>query len=209
MKSLLFSESESLVRGTTFFFIILTTKFSIKKTSIFYILIMAFLYWFYRSPERVHHSNSKEFIFSACDGRIIEIMESDDHYRVATFLSPFNVHVQYYPYDGTIAKKTYKKGTFTPAFYKKSKHNERMELTINTDIGNIVVIQIAGVFVKRIVAFHNTGDTVTQGEHLGLIKFGSRVDVIIPKKNTKLLVKEGDNIKGGITKLASVVHTLS
>lgn len=204
MKSLLFKESEKLVLIITLIFVILSKIFPIKKCLIGYFLVMVFLYWFYRSPNRVKFTNSKEFIFSACDGKIIEITEENDNYRIATFLSPFNVHVQYYPYDGIITEKTYKTGEFNPAFYKKSKHNERSEITLKTDIGNITVIQIAGIFVKRIVAFHKVGDAVKQGEHLGLIKFGSRVDLIIPKKNIKLLVKVGDKIEGAITKIASI-----
>lgn len=208
MRTLLFSESPMLTPLLGCICLGLTYKYPYQKVFLVFLCTFCFLVWFYRYPDRSCNTDRDAggFLWSACDGTILEIEETETTYRIATFLSPFNVHVQYYPCDGVIKHKKYKKGTFNPAFYKKSKHNERLETTMETKVGDVVIIQIAGVFVRRIVGFHAIGDHVSQGDGMGMIKFGSRVDVVFPKQHTRLLVSQGDRVREGHTKLASYAY---
>ena len=210
MRTLLFSESPSLILLLGGTCLGLTYKYPPHTMFLVFLCMFGFLVWFYRYPDRTRNTdkNAGDFLLSVCDGTILEIEETDTTYRIATFLSPFNVHVQYYPCDGVIKHKKYKEGTFNPAFYKKSKYNERMETTMETKFGEVIIVQIAGFFVRRIVGFHNVGERVTQGSGLGMIKFGSRVDIIFPKQKTRILVSEGDRVREGRTRLASITPTI-
>lgn len=209
MKTLFFQESKNLFFiFSTFciFLIFYFNKFQKNPEKVFlgWLIIICFLIWFYRVPTINVNKLTKEFIYSPSGGTITDIEELNDNYRISSFLSPLDIHVQFYPYDGKIIKQKYYQGQFNPAFYKKSKYNERMETELLTSIGIIKIIQIAGVFVRRIKTFNEIGDNVKLGELLGLIKFGSRVDLIIPKNKIELLVKKGEKIYPGITKIAKI-----
>jgi phosphatidylserine decarboxylase len=140
-------------------------------------------------------------IISPCEGRIMTIDRRHDYIRVATFLGIHNVHVQYAPVSGEIVSVTHKAGEFVPAyFFEKSKYNERVETVIRPakGSGDVTVVQIAGQIARRIVPFKRPGERVTAGEPLGLIKFGSRVDIIIPRWLIhNLHVSEGELVKIG------------
>jgi len=116
------------------------------------------------------------------------------------FLSPLNVHVQYTPCQGQIIEQTYKKGEFNMAhLFEKSNYNERMETTIsNTIFGPVKILQIAGLLARSIVNFHKKGDTLDQNVPLGLIRLGSRVDLILHDSlKYHMTLKPGDKIKIG------------
>jgi phosphatidylserine decarboxylase len=131
---------------------------------------------------------TKNLLTSPADGIILSIIETDNNIQIAIFLSILDVHVQYSPCDGTIVAQRYKTGEFHPAYImKKSRYNERMETDIMTADGNMItVIQIAGQLANRIETFVHKGMMVSRGCRLGIIKFGSRVDLIVPKNKYML-----------------------
>ena len=110
-----------------------------------------------------------------------------------------NVHVQYAPLGGRVKSITHKAGEFHPAyFFEKSQYNERVETILETAVGDIKVVQLAGQVARRIVSFLNVGEEIARGQPIGLIKFGSRVDMWIPSANiNKIHVKEGDRLRIG------------
>jgi phosphatidylserine decarboxylase len=161
------------------------------------IILFASLY-FYRGA-CVVIDPAKDILTSPCEGTIIHIGREADSLRISTFLNVHNRHVQYFPLDGTITDIVHKPGEFNPAyFFEKSMFNERTETTIMTHVGPVKIIQIAGQIARRICGFHQRGAYVGKGEPLGLIKFGSRVDVIVPYVKVKeIFVKENDKITIG------------
>jgi phosphatidylserine decarboxylase len=120
--------------------------------------------------------------------------------HLAVFLSPFDVHIQYTPCQGEIIDQTYKKGEFHMAhLFEKSKYNERMETTIRNKVfGQVKILQIAGLLARSIVNFYNKGDKIEQNVPFGLIRLGSRVDIILKdSKKYQIAIKQGDKIKIG------------
>jgi len=148
-----------------------------------------FFLYFFRDVERKIGNG----ITSPADGRIIEISDN----KISIFMSIFDMHVNLAPYNGKIIKMVYKKGEHKPAYGDVSR-NERMEVYMETDVGEIVVIQIAGIFARRILPYIKEGQYVKKGEKIGIIKFGSRVEMQIPE-NYKIVVKKGEKIKAGET----------
>lgn len=181
---------------------------------------IAFLMQFFRDPNR-KVPKEKGAVVAPADGRIlkgkidkIEIVEHDDPLmediidegekgiRVSTFMSPFDVHVNRSPISGKIIKTKYHPGKFKMAFGDIETENEKNLMVIESEYGRFGVIQIAGFVARRIVQYVNVGDEVKIGERLGMIKFGSRVDLILPYKNCKLIVKEGKKPKAAETIIA-------
>ena len=152
------------------------------------LLIQLFFLYFFRDAKR----EIKDGIISPADGKVVEAGE-----KISIFMSIFDMHVNLAPYHGKIKKMVYKKGEHKPAYGDVSR-NERMEIYMETEIGEIVVIQIAGIFARRIVPYVKEGDEVKKGDKIGIIKFGSRVELILPK-NVDIVVRKGDKIKAGET----------
>jgi phosphatidylserine decarboxylase len=122
--------------------------------------------------------------------------------RVSIFLAVWNVHVNRSPAAGTIAKLEYRPGKFLAAMRERaSVENEQNVFTLSTDAGEIVFKQIAGLIARRVVSWKKPGDKVARGERVGLVRFGSRVDLWVPKE-AEILVKVGENVKGGSSVLA-------
>ena len=170
----------------------------VKKSYIYGIialLILCSILYFYRGATIPPlYPNT---IISPADGTILKIVKHENMYQVAIFLNIHNIHVQYAPIEGQIISMKYKPGTFNPAYlFEKSQYNERMETILETKIGQIMVVQIAGLIARTIVPFKEIGDRLDQGEPLGLIKFGSRVDIWLPD-TVKLKMKEGERIHVG------------
>ncbi|MGZ7067199.1 MAG: archaetidylserine decarboxylase [Methanobacterium sp.] len=185
--------------------------------------LIAFLMQFFRDPER-KIPEGKGVIVAPADGRIltgqidkIEIVEHNhplmEHIldkgekgiRVSTFMSPFDVHVNRVPMSGKVVDSIYLPGKFKIAMGDIEKENEKNLLVIETKFGKFGVIQIAGFIARRIVQYVNVGDKVKTGERLGMIRFGSRVDLILPYKNCKLMVEEGDKPKAAETIIAKMI----
>jgi len=161
-----------------------------------------FLFYFFRNPQTpVNDQNI--VIIAPSYGKIYKIMDQSSYYRVAIFLSPLDVHVQYAPISGLIIKQNYYRGNFSPAYLmEKSQHNERLEHIIKSDNIRIGIVQIAGQIARRIVSFKQTGQFVYTGTPIGMIKFGSRCDIIIPKKQFSLNCHVGQKLIGGQTIIA-------
>ncbi|PSK98183.1 phosphatidylserine decarboxylase [Murinocardiopsis flavida] len=156
--------------------------------------------WFFRDPERGPATG--RFI-SAADG-VVQSVEAqpDGTTRVAVFMNPLNVHVNRAPIAGIVTGIEHRPGGFRPAFDKDSERNERVIWTFETEIGEVTVIQIAGAMVRRIVPYFAQGQKVEQGERIGLIRFGSRVDVYLPAGVTPA-VEVGQKVRAGETRLDS------
>src|SRR6476469_1102603 len=168
-------------------------------------LLAMFFLWFFRDPERVIPDSAGALV-SPGDGKVTEVasvlMNGVPHTRISIFLSVFDVHVNRSPVAGVIREVRYQKGKFLNAMNPASaEHNEQNAVTIEGD-GHVVVFkQIAGLLARRIVFNKKVGDTVKRGERVGLIKFGSRVDVLLDT-SAALQIKLGDRVKGGSSVLA-------
>ncbi len=134
--------------------------------------------WFFRDPER---QPADAVVLSPADGMVQSIDPwPDGRTRVAIFMNPLNVHVNRAPCAGTVASVQHIPGGFLPAFDKESDRNERVVWHLDTDLGDVEVVQIAGAVARRIVPYASAGQSVGQGDRIGLIRFGSRVDVYLP-----------------------------
>lgn len=168
-----------------------------------YLMVLAvslflFLAYFFRSAPPPPPSGPQD-ILSPAEGTILRILPlHGNRVLISTFLSPLNVHIQYAPMTGFIRRIQYKPGEFHPAYmFEKSSYNERVITDIDTAAGPMQIIQLAGMLARRIVSFYKEGDRIERGEPFGLIKFGSRVDLIVPAGSGELAVHEGDEIKVG------------
>lgn len=140
-------------------------------------------------------------IMCPCDGKVLDVVQHPSGIlQIAVFLNVHNIHVQYAPLDGTVTKQEYHTGTFVPAYmFEKSSYNERMETTLQTTIGSVTVVQIAGQVARRIVSLTSEGAVLTKGQPFGLIKLGSRVDVWLPAGKVMPLCKKGQRVRIGDT----------
>ncbi len=172
--------------------------------TIVFAILLVFVISFFRDPERTIPDDPK-VIVSPGDGKIVEITTEKDPFmgktftRVSVFLSVFNVHVNRVPIGGKIEKIQYNKGKFLAAFNKKaSMENEQNIMLIRNGEVEVLVKQIAGLIARRIVCWPKEGDEYKLGQRYGLIRFGSRMDVLVPQ-STRLTVSLGDHVKGGIS----------
>lgn len=161
-----------------------------------------FVVYFFRDPERAIPADPA-VIVSPADGRVVEVLPESNATgagtRVGIFLSPLDVHINRAPIAGRVESCEYKPGKFLAAFNPAAAtENEQNVLVISNGTYRIVVKQIAGVLARRIVCWKKSGDPVGKGERFGLIKFGSRVEMVLPPA-VELSVKVGDRIQGGAT----------
>jgi phosphatidylserine decarboxylase len=174
------------------------------------LVILIFVISFFRSPKRdctvAHHQ-----VICPADGKVVVIEEitdreyfHDKRIQVSIFMSPANVHINRIPMTGEVEYSQYHKGKYLVAWHPKSSlENERHCVVIKSDNAQIMVKQIAGAVAKRIVNYLKVGQLVEQGAEMGFIKFGSRVDVLLPV-GTELNVKLNQPVKGGVTVLATI-----
>jgi len=171
--------------------------------------LLIFIVSFFRIPQRVYTINENSIVAPA-DGRIVAIEEiqadeyfTDRRLQISIFMSPLNVHVNRNPVSGEITYRKYHRGKYLVAWHPKSStDNERFTTVYRTNEKEILVKQIAGALAKRIVNFLQVGQNVEQSTEMGFIKFGSRVDVLMPL-GVKLSIKIGDLAKGGVTVIAT------
>jgi phosphatidylserine decarboxylase len=169
------------------------------------VLLALFVFSFFRDPERVIPSEPRAVV-SPGDGRVVVVTDEENEgrpgKRVSIFLAVWNVHVNRSPATGTITKLEYRPGKFLAAMRERaSVENEQNVFTLSTDAGKMVFKQIAGLIARRVVSWKKAGDKVSRGERIGLVRFGSRVDVWVPNE-AEILVKLGENVKGGSSVLA-------
>jgi phosphatidylserine decarboxylase len=171
------------------------------------ILLGAFFLWFFRDPERTVPSGDG-LVISPADGKVTDVSSTQLNglpcTRISIFLNVFDVHINRSPITGVIKSAVYKKGQFGNAMASTSADdNEQNIVTLEGDGMTVVFKQIAGLLARRIVFNHKPGDKVLRGQRVGLIKFGSRTDVIFPQ-SAEISVKLGDRVKGGSSILARV-----
>ena len=169
------------------------------------LLLAAFFLWFFRDPER-RIPAIQGAIVSPADGKVTDIsvidVNGEPRTRISIFLNVFNVHVNRSPVSGVIEEVRYQKGKFGNAMGEASADlNEQNIVTMRSDAGIVVFKQIAGLLARRIVFNKKVGDQLERGERVGLIKFGSRTDIICPA-NAEMKVRIGDHVKGGSSVLA-------
>lgn len=174
------------------------------------IILIIFTLNFFRDPER-KSPDRRNVVVSPADGKILFVKDIVDNKflnekakMISVFMSPLNVHVNRIPIDGVVERVEYHKGKYIAAFEDKaSEVNERSEIVISSNYGKVLFTQVAGFVARRIVYELNVGDTVKMGNRFGMIKFGSRVDVIVPF-NWIPKVKQGDKVSAGETILFEV-----
>ena len=161
----------------------------------------AFVAFFFRNPSRTIPGDPR-LIVSPADGKVIRVEPQDEGTRISIFLSVFNVHINRAPIQGKITRLSHKKGRFYLAFDERaSVENEQVVFTIEGE--HIVTFSlIAGLVARRIVAWKREGEMVSRGERIGLIRFGSRADILIPG-DYDVRVTQGDKVRGGTSILAS------
>jgi phosphatidylserine decarboxylase len=173
--------------------------------AILLLLLAAFVFYFFRDPERVI-SDEPGAVVSPADGRVVVVTDEDyagrPGKRISIFLAIWNVHVNRSPAAGTILKMDYQSGKFLAAMMARaSTENEQNVISLSTAAGEMVFKQIAGLIARRVVCWKKAGDVVQRGERIGLVRFGSRVDLWVPL-DAKILVALGDHVKGGSSVLA-------
>jgi phosphatidylserine decarboxylase len=169
--------------------------------------LLIFILSFFRIPNR-SHAEGEDLILAPCDGTVVVIEEvqadeyfTDKRLQLSIFMSPLNVHVNRNPVGGNVLYSEYHRGKYLVAWHPKSStENERHSVVYQHHDRQILVKQIAGALAKRIVNYLKPGDHVKQGAEMGFIKFGSRVDLLLPL-DAKIEVKLNQKVKGGVTVL--------
>lgn len=165
---------------------------------------------FFRDPERPLLEPDPNVVYAPADGFVTDVEEAHEDWipggealRISTFLSIHNVHVNRSPVEGSITKMEEIAGRFVPAFLGgASEENHQNRIAIDGPKGRAVVVQIAGMVARRISRWVETGESVTAGQRIGLIHFGSRTDVLLPAGSADPLVSTGDRVRAGETPLA-------
>ncbi len=173
------------------------------------VFLASFIFYFFRNPNR-EIPMEPGVVVSPADGRVVVVKEEENAgrpgKRVSIFLAIWNVHVNRSPAAGTITKLEYKPGKFLAAWAEKaSLENEQNVFTLSSEYGELVFKQIAGWVARRVVSWKKAGDKVGRGELVGLVRFGSRVDLWLPE-GAGIAVKVGDNVKGGSSVIARMVE---
>lgn len=173
-------------------------------------VLFGFIVNFFRSPRRHFAGSSRNLVVSSADGTVVAIEEvyepeylKCDCIQLSVFMSILNVHANWFPVNGEVVEVRHFPGRFMSAYLPKSStENEHSSVLIHTAAGPLVVVnQVAGAVARRIVTYAEPGEECTIEEHMGFIKFGSRVDIFLPL-DTEVLVKIGDKTTGGITPIA-------
>jgi len=174
------------------------------------VVLLVLILQFFRNPKR-NFSLDDSHVLSPVDGKVVVIEEvsepeyfKDKRLQISVFMSPLNVHVTRYPVGGKVTMSKYHPGKYLVAWHPKaSEENERTTVVVNsTQFGDVLHRQIAGAMARRIVNYTKEGETVSQADESGFIKFGSRVDVFLPL-DAKINVSLNQKVKGGISVLAT------
>lgn len=209
-EGLLFIAIAAVVAAGAFGFAIYMRSWGLWLLAFVLLLLALWVAYFFRDPERTGQ-RGPSLVVSPADGKLIMITDVDEPtfikgraVRLSIFMNVFNVHVNRYPVDGTVEYVHYNKGKFFNAAAEKSSlENEQMSVGIGNGKYRVLVRQIAGLIARRIVTYSKVGDTARQGNRMGIIRFGSRVDVFLPV-GTKLRAKLGDATLAGVTVLGEL-----
>jgi phosphatidylserine decarboxylase len=209
-EGLLFIAIAAVIAAGAFGFAISRRSWGLWLLALALLLIALWVAYFFRDPERTG-DRGPSLVVSPADGKLIMITEVDEPgfikgraIRLSIFMNVFNVHVNRYPVDGTVQYVHYNVGKFFNAAAEKSSlENEQMSVGLESGPYRILVRQIAGLIARRIVTYSKLGEKVKQGDRMGIIRFGSRVDVFIPVGST-IRAKLGDVTSAGVTILADL-----
>jgi phosphatidylserine decarboxylase len=209
-EGLLFIAIAAVIAAGAFGFAISRRSWGLWLTALVLLLLALWVAYFFRDPERIGE-RGPSLVVSPADGKLIMITEVDEPgfvkgraTRLSIFMNVFNVHVNRYPVDGIVKYVHYNEGKFFNAAAEKSSlENEQMSVGIDAGRHQILIRQIAGLIARRIVTYSKLGEKVKQGERMGIIRFGSRVDVFIPPGST-IKAKLGDATVAGVTILADL-----
>jgi len=179
------------------------------------LLLIMFTFWFFRDPDRKVPEEAKtdtSLVLSPADGKVVEIVEEDENYylkdkvrRISIFLSPLDVHVNRVPATGEIEFYDYNPGKYLVAYHPKSSElNEQSRIGLRSPHGKIFFKQIVGIVARRLVCELKVGDKVNAGDKFGMMKFGSRMDVMVPL-DAEVLVKVGDRVKACETIISKLI----
>lgn len=194
--------------GLLFFIIFISLGYTIP--ALFFVTVTLCVIIFFRDPER-NIVKDENLILSPADGRILDISEKQGKdagmpslKQISVFMSVLNCHINRIPISGQVNRCEYNPGKFLPAFKEKaSEFNEQNTIHIQNDHMEIGIRQIAGLIARRIVCRAKPGDFVDQGNRFGLIRFGSRVDLMLPS-NVEILVHPGQKVKAGLSSIARI-----
>jgi phosphatidylserine decarboxylase len=211
-EGLLFIAIAAVIAAGAFGFAITRRSWGLWLAAFVLLLLALWVAYFFRDPERTGDRGAS-LVVSPADGKLIMITEVDEPsfikgraVRISIFMNVFNVHVNRYPVGGVVRYIHYNKGKFFNAAAEKSSlENEQMSVGIEIGTYRVLVRQIAGLIARRIVTYSKLGETVKQGDRMGIIRFGSRVDVFLPVGST-LRSKVGDITVAGVTILAELPH---
>ncbi|MHC6203227.1 phosphatidylserine decarboxylase [Breznakiellaceae bacterium SP9] len=168
-----------------------------------FFVFTAFCLYFFRDPSITITAGDKN-ILSPCNGTVLETNENKDENVIRVFLSIFDVHLQRAPIHGTVTKVEHKSGKFLMAMRAEAHEvNEQNIITMENEYGTFVINQIAGFIARRCISWVKQGDTLAKGDKIGHIRFGSQVDLHIPK-NTTISVTKGQKVRSGITILGQI-----
>lgn len=178
-------------------------------------LVCFFALWFFRNPKRTVPSEAladDALIIAPADGKVVQIITMDEPrlikgkaHRISIFLSPLDVHVNRVPANGEIVFSDYQRGKFLVAMdHRASEENEQTIIGLRNSKGALIFKQMTGALARRIVNEAKPGDSFKAGDEFGMMKFGSRMDVIVPE-GTQILVREGERVVGGETLLCRLV----
>lgn len=209
-EGLLFIAIAAFVAAGAFGFAITRRSWGLWLAAFVLLLVALWVAYFFRDPERAGE-RGPSLVVSPADGKLIMITEVDEPtfvkgraVRLSIFMNVFNVHVNRYPVEGVIRYIHYNKGKFFNAAAEKSSlENEQMSVGIETSRYRVLVRQIAGLIARRIVTYSKLGETIRQGDRMGIIRFGSRVDVFLPA-GSALRAKVGDITVAGVTILGEL-----
>ena len=209
-EGLLFIAIAAVVAASAFGFAISRRSWGLWLAAFVLLLLALWVAYFFRDPERVGDRGAS-LVVSPADGKLIMITDVDEPsfvhgraIRLSIFMNVFNVHVNRYPVDGVVKYIHYNKGKFFNASAEKSSlENEQMSVGIETGGHRVLVRQIAGLIARRIVTYSKLGETVRQGDRMGIIRFGSRVDLFLPPGST-VRAKLGDVTTAGVTILGEL-----
>jgi phosphatidylserine decarboxylase len=223
-EGLLFIAIAALVAAGAFGFAVSRRSWGLWLAAFVLLLLALWVAYFFRDPERIGERGPSLFVAPA-DGKLIMITEVDEPsfikgraIRLSIFMNVFNVHVNRYPVDGVVTYIHYNKGKFFNASAEKSSlENEQMSVGLEMvpadssrttrvgDVHRVLVRQIAGLIARRIVTYSKLGERVRQGERMGIIRFGSRVDLFLPV-GSRIRAKLGDMTTAGTTVLGELPH---
>jgi len=209
-EGLLFIAIAAVVAASAFGFAISRRSWGLWLAAFVLLLLVLWVAYFFRDPERVGERGASLMV-SPADGKLIMITDVDEPsfvhgraIRLSIFMNVFNVHVNRYPVDGVVKYIHYNKGKFFNASAEKSSlENEQMSVGIETGGRRVLVRQIAGLIARRIVTYSKLGETVRQGDRMGIIRFGSRVDLFLPPGSI-VRAKLGDVTTAGVTILGEL-----